>query len=226
MWTDDHDKALIIVKDTLTTVLVLSFHDASKPTRLCTDASRQGLGFILQQLSNGTTWNLIRASSHFLTDAESQYATIKLEMLTVCWAVMKYNLFLAGLQHFSVITDHNPLTPIINNRRLDEIENPRLQRLKSKLMAYNFTAEWIKGKKNDAPDALSHNPVSDPENTDTLAELDNNGHPDMSFAELRTLYGDTTESLHLQDLRKYAEEDPEYQQLQHFILQGFPAHRS
>ena len=38
---------------------------------------------------------------------------------------------LAGLQHFSIITDHNPLIPIINNRHLDEIENPRLKRLKT-----------------------------------------------------------------------------------------------
>ena len=49
-------------------------------------------------------------------------------------------------------------------------------------MAYNFTAEWIKGKKNDAYDVLFCNTVSDPENTDTLAELDTDGHPDMSFA--------------------------------------------
>ena len=86
---------------------------------------------------------------------------------------MKCNLFLAGLQYFSIITDHNPLLPIINNRCLNEIENPRLQWLKSKLMAYNFTAEWIRGKKNDALDIFSHNPASDPENADTLAELDN-----------------------------------------------------
>ena len=74
-------------------------------------------------------------------------------------------------------------------------ENPHLQKLKTKLMAYNFTAEWIKGKKNDAPDALSHNPVTDPENTNTFAELNTNGHPDMSFAKIRILHGDTTESL-------------------------------
>ena len=61
-------------------------------------------------------------------------------------------------------------------------------------MAYNSTAKWIKGKKNDAPDALSCNPASDPENGDTLAELDTNDHPDMSFAEIRTLHGDTTET--------------------------------
>ena len=139
-------------------------------------ADKLGLGFMLQQ-SNGTTWNLIQAGSHFLTDTESRYVTIELEMLAVCWAVMKCNLFLAGLQHFSVITDHNTLIQIINNCRLDEIENPRLQRLKTKLMAYNFTAEWINGKKNDAPNALSCNPLLDPEKADTLAEIDTNGHP-------------------------------------------------
>ena len=56
-------------------------------------------------------------------------------------------------------------------------ENPRLQRLKTKLMAYNFTAEWIKGKKNDTSDVLSRNPLLDPEKADTLAEIDTNGHP-------------------------------------------------
>ena len=85
--------------------------------------------------------------------------------------------YLAGLQHFSVITDHNPLIPIINNHHLDEIENPCLQRFKTKLMAYNFTAEWIKGKKDDASDALSRNPLLDPEKADTLAEIDTNDHP-------------------------------------------------
>ena len=84
---------------------------------------------------------------------------------------MKWELFLASLQHFSVITDHNPLTPITNNHCLDEIDNSCLQRLKTKLMAYN--------------------PVSDPENADTLVELNTNGHPDMSLAEIKPLHGDT-----------------------------------
>ena len=35
----------------------------------------------------------------------------------------KYHLFLAGLNHFTVITDHNPQISILNSHRLDEIEN-------------------------------------------------------------------------------------------------------
>ena len=141
----------------------------------------------------------------------------------MCWAVCKCNLFLAGLQHFTVVTDHNPLIPIMNSHQLDEIENPRLQRLKTKLMAYNFTAEWLKGSKNDAPDALSRNPVSDPEPHELLAELDVDNNPDTSLAEIRSI---NNESLRLQELREHSEQDPEYQELKNFILNGFPSHRS
>ena len=70
------------------------------------------------------------------------YVVIEFEILAACWAISKCKLFFSGLPHFTVITDHNPLIPIINNHRLDEIENPYLQRFKTKLMAYNFTAQW------------------------------------------------------------------------------------
>ena len=102
-------------------------------------------------------WTLVQVGSHFLSSAESRYAIIELEMLAVAWTVMKCKTFLAGLQHFKVITDHNLLIPILNGHRLDEIENPRLQHLCTRLMAFNFIAEWCKGAKNQAPDALSCN---------------------------------------------------------------------
>jgi len=154
LWLPDHQQAFTAIKSALTIAPVLSYLDISKPTRLCTDASRHGLGIILQQNTAGT-WNLIQAGSRFLTDTETRYAVIELEMLAVCWAISKCKLFLSGLQYFTVITDHNPLIPILNNHRLDEIENPCLQRLKTRLMAYNFTAQWLNGANNNAPDALS-----------------------------------------------------------------------
>ena len=48
----------------------------------------------------------------------------------------------------------------------------------------------------------------------------------MILMEIRTLHGDTTESLRLQDIWKHAEEDLEHQQLHNFSLHRFPAHRS
>jgi hypothetical protein len=72
------------------------------------NASRQGLGFVLQQKA-GELWVLIQAGSRFLSDTETLYSVIELELLAVSWAITKYKIFLAILPHFSVVTDHHPL---------------------------------------------------------------------------------------------------------------------
>ena len=225
VWSPELDEAFLTAKLSLTSAPTLSYFDPHKQTRLCTDASRQGLGFVLQQKS-GDNWALIQAGSRFLSDAESRYAIIELELLAVSWAIVKCKLFLAGLQHFTVITDHHPLIPILNNHRLDEIENPRLQRLKTRIMGYNFTAEWIKGSLNNAPDALSRNPVSDPQPPEILGEHDMDNNPENTLLEIRAMANDHQENVRLQELRERAKEDHVYQQLRHYILNGFPGHRS
>lgn len=225
LWSAQHQEAFSSIKTSLTATPLLSFFNITKITRLSTDASRQGLGFILQQ-KTGDEWTLIQAGSRFLSDAETRYAVIELEMLAVCWAIMKCRVFLAGLQHFEVATDHNPLIPILNTRRLDEVENPRLQRLKSRLMAYHFTAHWTKGSTHNAPDALSRNPVSDPQSEDTLAEYDHQNNPAMSTTEIRAITtSESPTSARLEELRQQAAQDHEYQQLLSVILNGFPQHK-
>ena len=225
LWSTTQEEALNQVKKSLTTSPLLSFFDINKPTRLCTDASRQGLGFILQQ-KTADKWTLIQAGSRFLSDAETRYAVIELEMLAVSWAIMKCRIFLAGLQHFVVITDHNPLLSILNTHRLDEIENPRLQRLRSRIMGYNFTAQWTKGSNHQALDALSRHPTKDPHSEDMIAEHDEQLNPEVTISEIRAL--SSTGSIlptRLQDLHDNAAEDPAYQDLHTIILNGFPAHR-
>ena len=54
LWSPDHQQAFKTIKNALTVAPVLSYFDINKPTRLCTDASRHGLGFILQQNTAGT----------------------------------------------------------------------------------------------------------------------------------------------------------------------------
>ena len=129
----------------LTTAPTLSYFDLGK-NRKHTDASRLGLGFVLLQRDKDSDeeWKTVQAGSRFLTDTETRYAVIELECLAVAWAVKKCHIFLSGIDHFTVVTDHNPLIPILNSHRLNEIENPRLQRLRTRLMAYNLTAQWLK----------------------------------------------------------------------------------
>ena len=54
LWTPDIDEAFTVARKFLASAPTLSFFDPSKDTRLCTDASRQGLGFVLQQKSGDT----------------------------------------------------------------------------------------------------------------------------------------------------------------------------
>ncbi len=198
-----------MARASLTSAPSLSYFDPSKPTQLCTDASRQGLGFVLQQKS-GDGWALVQAGSRFLSKSETRYAIIELELLAVSWVIIKCKLLLAGLPHFMVVTDHHPLISILNNHRLDEIKNPRLQRLRTRIMAYNFTAEWVKGPLNGAPDALSRYPVSDPQLQEMLAERDPDNRLEASIAEIRAVSSGAPESIRLQDLHKYTEEDLVY----------------
>ena len=211
------------VKKMLTSAPVLLYFDLCNETRLCTDASHQGLGFILQQ-KTGSTWSLVQAGSRFLSDPESRYAIIELELLAVAWAITKCNIFLAGLPHFTVVTDHHPLISILNSHRLDAIQNPRLQRLKTKIMGYTFTAVWLKGALNYAPDAFSHNPTADPQPEEALAETEIDQATATSSAEIRAVIN-RDESIRLSKLRNVADSDSEYQTLKSHIISGFPRHR-
>ena len=148
-------------------------------------------------------------------------------MLAVAWETKKCRTFLAGLPTFLVVIDHNTLVPILNSHRLDEIENPRLQRLRTRLMAYNFTAKWLKGKENAIADSLSRYPTDDPKGDDDLAEYDldfsqtvNSVHA-PTIADLRLLHANET-NLRLQEVLQHASADPEYQQLKQVIMKGFP----
>ena len=73
-------------------------------------------------------------------------------------------------------------------------------------MAYNFTATWCKGSgTNAALDVLSHYPVCELSQENMLAEQDEEHNPAPSIAELRVqLSDDRSETVHLQDLQKYA----------------------
>ena len=113
------------------TPTILAYYDPTKETSLHVDASRlKGMSFVLKQKQSDGTWRFVQAGSRFLTETESRYAMIEIELLGSVWAVKTCRLFLEGASNF----DQQPLIPIINKHHLDEIENPRLQRLRMQLM--------------------------------------------------------------------------------------------
>ena len=152
----------------------VQIYDMTKRTCLRTDWSRSGIGYLLAQKhchckggSYGCCpdgWRITLAGSRFLTPAEKNYAPIEGEALAVAWALKQTEFFTQGCDNLVVVVDHKPLVKILGDRRLDEIENSRLFRIKWKTLNWRFDIEYQRGERNPFADAMSRNP-------NTYAEL-------------------------------------------------------
>ena len=56
----------------------------------------------------------------------------------MAWGLEQTKFFTLGCKDLKVITDHQPLISIISNKRLDEIENTRLFRIKNRTLMGRF----------------------------------------------------------------------------------------
>jgi hypothetical protein len=159
VWTEDHDEEVNKVKDLLTAPGVLQPFDPKLKTELLTDAARiHGMGFaLLQREANGTP-RLVICGSTSMTSAQTRYAVIECEMLALTWAIEKCEFYLKGIPSFLAVTDHKPLVGIMS-KDLNEISNPRLLRMRMRIMQYSFDIQWRAGKTHLIADALSRAPV-------------------------------------------------------------------
>ncbi|XP_059097865.1 uncharacterized protein K02A2.6-like [Tigriopus californicus] len=164
-----------------------------------------------------------------LKDAETRYAVIELELLGIQFAIEKCRIFLLGLEHFFIITDHNPLVAICNSHRLDEIETPRLQRIQTKMLGYNFTVKWMAGRQNEAADALSRHPVGQPEARDVVDdEVDFDGSITHACTPAMIRSATSVDPIDplLQDLKSHSNRCSIHRELKALIQNGFPNTKS
>ncbi|XP_043240331.1 uncharacterized protein K02A2.6-like [Amphibalanus amphitrite] len=232
-WTEQHEAAFLHTKIVLSSPPVMAFFDPQLPTVLQTDAAKtRGLGFALLQ-KHGEDWRVVQYGSRFLTDTESRYAVIEVELAAVLWACKKCHVYLAGMPHFDLVVDHRPLVTILNYKQLNSIDNPRLQRMREKLSAYSFTTSWQKGSSHVIPDALSRAPTSDPA-ADDDGEVDAADDPLHACVIAALQASDRSEDgvqlaplidSALERVRAAAERDPEHRALSEVILAGFPENR-
>lgn len=156
-WTDECDKALSKLKESLLNCVVLSHPDFSLPLVLSIDASLDGLGAVLSQVPPGEEKaRPIAFASKTLSRSQKRYPAHRLEFLALKWSVCeKFSHWLRG-HSFTVWTDNNPLTYIMTKLKLDACE----QRWVSKLAPYTFDLKHIPGTKNVVADALSRDPFA------------------------------------------------------------------
>ena len=97
----------------------------------------------------------ITFESQKLKDYECHYVIYDKEMLAILHALTKFKQFLVG-SRFKIKTNHNSLKYFLEQKELNEQQ----QKWVSKVQAYDFEIEYVKGKNNVVADALSRRPTS------------------------------------------------------------------
>ena len=120
-WETQHQSALEVLIDHMTSPPVLAYPDYDAPFIVHTDASQDGLGAVLYQKQNGST-RVIAYASRTLTPSERNYHmhSGKLEFLALKWAVTEQSRdYLYYTPEFVVYTDNNPLTYVLTSDKLN-----------------------------------------------------------------------------------------------------------
>ena len=152
-WSFDQPqiKAIEDLKRIITSEPVLQFYNPELPTKVSTDASKFGLGAVLEQ-KHGDEWKPEAFASRATTPAEQNYCPLEREALSVLFGCKRFHQYVYG-HHFDVENDHKPLLPIFQKSITKA--PPRIQRFMLALQRYDFDLKYIPGKDAVVPDALS-----------------------------------------------------------------------
>ncbi|XP_026281310.1 uncharacterized protein K02A2.6-like [Frankliniella occidentalis] len=133
-WCQEHQAALLAVKNQLTSDAVLVHYDAKKPLVLAGDASPYGVGAVLSHIvknKEGLEEHApILFASRTLSKAERNYSQLDREALAIIFGVTKFHQYLYGLgQEFQILTDHKPLISLLGAEApIPEHLSPRMVR--------------------------------------------------------------------------------------------------
>lgn len=152
-WQPAQQQAFDRLKELCTHPPVLKYFDPAKPVVIFSDASSFGLGAVLLQDDQP-----IAFSSRSLTDAETRYAQIEKEMLSIVHACTKFHNYILGT-HVTVFNDHKPLEDIYKKPLLST--PMRIQRMRLRLQWYDLTIKYRRGKDMELPDTLSRAQLPD-----------------------------------------------------------------
>ncbi|CAF1208975.1 unnamed protein product [Rotaria magnacalcarata] len=151
--SDDARTAFHELKKILTTDLILGLPDDTLQFKIQSDASVDGIGAVLLQITLNGDRSLAYMSKK-LTKTQTNWLTIEQECYAIVQAIDKWDKYLRG-HEFILETDHEPLVNLPNKEQL----NKRCNRWRLKLAEYRFKVKHIQGKKNNMADYLSRSPV-------------------------------------------------------------------
>lgn len=135
----------------------MACYNPEHPTIVSADSSSFGLGAVLLQDQPSGERRVVAFASRSLTATEQRYSQTEKEALAVTWAVHRFDEYVWGLR-FTVETDPQPLTTLFGDMDEDLLP-PRVQRLRIKLMRYQYQIFYVPGKLLPTADTLSRAPL-------------------------------------------------------------------
>ena len=208
-------------------------YDLQKPTCLATDWSKEGVGFSLTQrhcscqgVANPNCgvghWKIVFAGSKTTNEAQKRYCPLEGECLAAAYGLERCRMYTLGCPNLILAVDHNPLTRILNDRRLDTITNPRILKLKEKTLPYTYRIVYVPGGSNamKVADALSRHPV---DTNDADPEFDEIEEVARAYAVTQA---DGVESVTWRRVNEAAAVDEECVALVRIIVDGFPEEKT
>ena len=149
-----------------------------------------------------------------------------------------------GCPDLLVTVDHHSLIPILGNRSLADIPNPRLYRLKEKCLRFRFQIQYLPGKNNDTPDCMlkMYDKTKAEEDEANLAKLDmlfdmdelsdNELGAAISMCHIASVteccvskvgrYSEDNQAITIPEIVCEGEKDGQYQALMKAVIAGFP----
>ena len=139
------------VKEVLADSTLLVHQQLGAPLSLVVDASDFGVGGVVQQHVDNQ-WQPMAFFSKRFQPAETKYSTFSRELLAAYLGIKHFRHLLEG-RHFTIYTDHKPLTYALNSK--PDRHSPREIRQLDFVSQYTSDIRHISGKDNTAADALS-----------------------------------------------------------------------
>jgi len=217
-WGPEQQKAFKEIKVILTKSPCLAIYDPNRETIISCDASLKGMGSTLSQVQDDGTIRPVSFASRSLLPAERNYANIEREATAAAWACDKFKEFIIG-KRITIQTDHKPLLQIFKTKHLDEL-SPRIQRIRLRLMRYDFIMAYVPGKQLLVADTLSRAPLEVAD--DNCKELEEETQAFVQMVLSSIDINDSNVARILEEQNK----DSTLTELKKVIIQGWPAQNS
>ena len=121
-WSSKEKSAFDIIRDRITSALILTLLDNSRPYRVEADSSDFATGAVLSQENpDDRKWHPVTFLSKPLSPVERNYEIHDKEMLAIVWALEEWRHFLEGTKHqFEIWMDHKNLEYFMMAKKLNQ----------------------------------------------------------------------------------------------------------